>query len=717
MSKKKKKDRVSMSIWTSFALSANNLRTKKRRTFTTSFAGSIGIIGIALILAISNGVNDYIQSIEEETLASYPLEITSTQLDISSLLTSRSSDVSTDDPSENNDEDEISVVEITSTLFSQTSSNDLASLKEYLDSGESGIEEYVTAIEYEYDYDVQIYYQTDDANYQVNPDSNFSVSGSSFLSSMISSYSSSSAFYSLPESESLYIDQYEVVAGKWPENYNEAVLVLTSSGSISDYMAYMLGLRDYGELEEMLEQYASGQEVTSPGVYDNYSYEDVIGTTYKVVCAADYYTYDEEYGLWIEKTGDALEETIDNGEDLVIVGVVKPTEDAISATLTTGVNYTFELIEHMAQLAQESEIVQAQLADPGINVYTGEEFGEESSEFDMSSLISIDEDALNDLFDIGDLSSYLTFDTSSLTDIEIDWSGIDLSQAIDLSSLEIEIDWSGLDVNAILSEITFDEADVEQLVNDLLEGYAYWQIANSEAEDTSFQTYLVTEEAVAIIEEFVSSVEANVSSEAINTIIDAYVADITSQVEQQITEALTVALQETMEEVTTQLTSQIAAAMEKEMANMASQLTKALSDALSFDEEDLMNVFQFNADSDTLTQMLLTMSQSESTDYSSNLSSLGYLDLTSPSEVDIYPIDFDSKDAVVAILDDYNEQMEASGQEEKKILYTDLVATMMGSVTTIINVVTYVLIAFVAVSLIVSCIMISVITQISVMES
>ena len=313
--------KASMSFFTALSLSFNNLKTKKARTLLTAFAGSIGIIGIALILSLSNGVNGYIQDVEHDTLSQYPLEIQSTGFDISSALTG--------DTGGDTESGDIHVLEMVTDLFSTMNSNDLESLKAYLDSGDSGIEPYVSAIEYTYDIMPQIYrLETDGGIRQVNPDSSFAALGlgsSVSSSSMMSSMMGTDVFYEMPENEDLYLSQYEVKAGHWPERYNECVLVLTSGGSISDFMLYTLGLRDAVELDDMVRQFIDGEDIDTPENTGTYHYDDILGITFKLVSSTDYYEYDSEYDVWRDKTDDGayMRDLVENGEDLTITGICR----------------------------------------------------------------------------------------------------------------------------------------------------------------------------------------------------------------------------------------------------------------------------------------------------------------------------------------------------------------------------------------------------------
>ncbi|MCD8383351.1 MAG: ATP-binding cassette domain-containing protein [Clostridiales bacterium] len=936
----------SMSFFTSLALSFNNLGTKRARTLLTAFAGSIGIIGIALILAISTGVNDYIGSIEEETLSEYPVQVTTSAIDLSSMMevgTGLASSIT-----EENDTDTITVTELVSSLGSIMGSNNLPPLKEYLESGESDIWDYVKAIEYIYGVEPQIYSLEDDEYRQVHPDTTITSlmgMGSTIMSStMMASMTSVNVFYQMPENENLYIDQYDVLAGRWPENYNECVLVLSSNGSISDIVMYTLGLADYSILEDLLDQFINGEDAVVTEEYDSFTYDEVLGLTFKLVSAADYYQYDSEYELWVDKTDDDdyMLNLVTNGEDLTIVGIVQPAEDAVSAALSSGINYLPSLVTHVSELAEKSEIVQAQIADPDTNVLTGEPFGEDGdNDFDLETLFDIDTDALQDAFDLDsltdsidlsdsfnldadslDLSDVVDFDDMDLnldlsdmdlsgidmTDIDlsgmeldfdldlsdidlsdIDLSDIDLSELgeIDMSSLmegvsinvspeavaalassilsgyedyaeanslatysdlaedfstyltsdaakntlsellieimeengEVSISSDGLDemLSSIVSDyesyvaeqvdsgdseedgetpsvstadylatgraqsifdswaeshitvsgdITITDEQMDEIASTLANGYANYAAENDlttvESVREGFSDYLVSDEATAlmsaglmsmldlsgleeqltnIVQTYTQTVMAAYTealTEAVMSAMESQMASLETQItvamtaqmaalQEQITAAITEqmaglesqitsALSSTMESVMSEVVDQLADSMETAMNDMMDELADSMEDALQIDEDALADAFEFNLDSDELMEIMTSLSSSGSTSYESALESLGYLDENGLEEIDLYPKDFDSKDEVLAILDNYNELKRAAGDEDDVITYTDTVGTMMSSVTTIMDVISYVLIAFVSISLIVSSIMIGVITYISVLE-
>ena len=403
--------KASMSFLTALSLSFNNLKTKKARTLLTSFAGSIGIIGIALILALSNGVNAYIKSIEEETLSEYPLQIQSTGFDMTSMMVGNmDSGSGSSDKKETKKDGEVKVMQMMTNMFSTMDSNDLKSLKKYLDSGKSGIEDYTSAVEYYYSISPQIFRQNKDGSVrQVNPDKSFEslgIGSGASTSSLMSSMMSTNVFFEMPKTESLYENQYDVKAGRWPQNYNECVLVLTSDGGISDFLLYTLGLRDQLELDEMIQEFINEEDVNTPADIGNYTYEDILDKTFKLVNVSECYEYDSQYKIWKDKSDNKeyIKKLVDQGEDLKIVGIVQASEDANASALTPGIGYPQSLAEHVAKEATKSEIVKDQLENPSKNVFTGEQFGttEEKNGLDANSLFTVDEDALQKAFVLDD---------------------------------------------------------------------------------------------------------------------------------------------------------------------------------------------------------------------------------------------------------------------------------------------------------------------------
>lgn len=773
----------SMSFLTALALSFNNLKTKKARTLLTSFAGSIGIIGIALILALSTGVNAYIQSIEEETLSEYPLQIQSAGFDLTSMMM-------TDDSQEKSEKDkgDVSVIQMVTDMFSSMDSNDLKSLKSYLDSGESDINKYTNAIEYSYNVTPQIYLQEEDGVRQVHPDNSFAamgISSSNSSNSMMSSMMSTDMFYEMPEDTDLYEGQYDVKAGRWPENYNECVVVLTPGGSISDFLLYTLGLRDEEELERMVQQFVNEETIEVPDKIRDYSYDEILGVRFKLVNSSDYYTYDEQYQVWRDKRDDTayMENLAENGEDMEIVGIVKPSEDANGTLLTTGIGYLPSLTKHVVEKAAGSEIVQKQLENPQVNVFTNEPFGAESdeNEFDTGSLFTVDEEALQKAFQFDDSALSGSFDFSSAFGQAA--GTMDLSGMVDLSGISIQLpETPDLNMSELMQgvDISVSQEGMESLISDLMNGYQNYQQSNPGAGykelTDDFTEFLNTDVAKAIIKENVDEIvveggevltseqlqklasdliqgyreyaaeagktdpdditahfQEYLSSSEAQGILSSGLAGMvdTTGVEEQISGALKGYLTQSLSAYTgtmaQALETQISSAMQQMMQQLASgmqgamtqamrQIGNSLQNAMNIDADAFADAFQMNMDAEDLTELMMSMSQTETASYENNLRDLGYADFSEPSGIDIYPKDFEAKEQVVNILDNYNAQMEEEGKDEQVITYTDMVGALMSSVTTIIDTISYVLIAFVSISLIVSSIMIGVITYISVLE-
>ena len=907
----------SMSFFTALSLSFQNLKTKKARTLLTSFAGSIGIIGIALILSISNGVDKYITNMEEETLSEYPLQIQSTGVDLTSMMMGPATAQS------GKKDGEVGVAQMVTNMFSKMNSNDLESLKVYLDSNESSISQYANSVEYTYSVSPQIFLENGKNIRQVNPDKSFSAMGlgSGSSNSIMSSTMSTDVFHEMPEDADLYKDQYDVKAGRWPENYKECVLVLTSQGDISDFLQYTLGLRDGKELDDMVQKFMAEEAVETPENEGPYTYDEILGKKFKLVNSTDYYEYDEEYKVWKDKSDNSsyMKKLVKNGEDLTIVGIVQPVEGATASMLTAGICYTPELTKHVIEKAASSEIVKQQLADEKINVFTGEEFGKEDNEnskFDMESLFSINADALQEAFQV-DLSGF-NMDLSSLSglssglnvempdmpdmsalagNINLDESSMpDLSKLIKLDDLDLDlshmIDPEEIlknlpadqvpDMSQALKSVKFDftEEKVTALLKEVLTGYQESIKDKPEADMDKMQAalkqYLTSKEmnerlckdlqelvknnvnvdmssekliavAVGLMNQYQEYAKANgitqtdvasilaflsqgeiqqqIKEEAENLVKNSVTVNITtkqirdllmqdvvaaypeyarnnslpdpanlgtyfleymqtedgqnrlmnglmtlvdtSEVQTQFSQAMETYMKvmmtsftdaiakgieskftEIMEQVEKQLTKGIQTAMEQMMGNISSgmqeamqsvmtsvssSLTSAMSqamsglgglgsgmgnmeDALSINPEAFAKAIQMNMNEDDLSELMMSLLSSENSSYDGNLKKLGYADLNVPGGINIYPKDFESKSEIVGILDQYNADMEAAGEDEKVITYTDLVGTLMSSVTNIVNIISYVLVAFVAISLVVSSIMIGVITYISVLE-
>ena len=755
--------RSSMSPLTALALSFNNLLTKKTRTLLTAFAGSIGIIGIALILSLSAGVSNYIQEMERSTLSEYPLQISTTGVDLAALLdpgsytsaVANNTNVGATSAS-STPEGMITVRELLSQLTEDNSSvNDLASLKKYLDSDECTISEDAASIEYSYGIAPLIYRQNKDGTVrQIFPDSSLSVlNNTTSAAGIVSSMTNQSVFTEMAEEPSLYEDQYDVKAGRWPESYNEAVLVLNSDGSISDYALYILGIEDDSVMMRFLQEYAKNKNTQAPTGYGTYPYDTFVGLKYKIVTSSDYYVYDEERQIWRNRSDDEayVEQLVENSPDLTIVGVVQPRADASSTILPIGVAYTHALTYYAIDHAAESEVVKQQLADPEVNVLTGERFDADQREtdLDISSLFSVDTDMLKDAFQFDasklqfDLSGAFdlqdgSFDFSSILDpsaFQLDLSDLDLSD-IDMSDVELP-DMDALDLSQLFADmdLSVSEDALQSLMKKIMNGYKRYIIGNGilNLDKIGFSSYMESDQFKQLLsesmgdlldttglqEQFTASLQQNLQG-----IMTSYLQSYSEQLSQKLGEALqtklTAAIQTqmstVMQQLMTQLTTQFSQQIQSAIQNNIAQLSSQVEDALKIDPTVFQSAVQVNMSTDDLVDLVKMNLQSSTTSYSSVLGALGYSDYAKPGSIWIYPKSFEAKNRIVDSLNAYNAAMRAQGEEDKVIVFSDTVGTLMSAVTKIVDMVSNVLVAFVAISLAVSSIMIGVITYISVLE-
>ena len=753
----------SMSPLTALALSFNNLLTKKTRTLLTAFAGSIGIIGIALILSLSAGVSNYIQEMERSTLSEYPLQISTTGVDLAALLdpgsyTSAVADntnVGTTSAS-STPEGMVTVRELLSQLTEDNSSvNDLASLKKYLDSSECTISEDAASIEYTYGTVPLIYRQNKDGTVrQIFPDSSLSaLNNTTSAAGIVSSMTNQSVFTEMAEEPSLYEDQYDVKAGRWPESYNEAVLVLNSDGSISDYALYILGIEDDSVMMRFLQEYAKNKNTQAPTGYGTYPYDTFVGLKYKIVTSSDYYVYDEERQIWRNRSDDEayVEQLVENSPDLTIVGVVQPRADASSTILPIGVAYTHALTYYAIDHAAKSEVVKQQLADPEVNVLTGERFDADQREtdLDISSLFSVDTDMLKDAFQFDasklqfDLSGAFdlqdgSFDFSSILDpsaFQLDLSDLDLSD-IDMSDVKLP-DMDSLDLSQLFADmdLSVSEDALQSLMKKIMDGYKRYIISNGilNLDKIGFSSYMESDQFKQLLsesmgdlldttglqEQFTASLQQNLQG-----IMTSYLQSYSEQLSQKLGEALqtklTAAIQTqmstVMQQLMTQLITQFSQQIQSAIQNNIAQLSSQVEDALKIDPTVFQSAVQVNMSTDDLVDLVKMNLQSSTTSYGSVLGALGYSDYAKPGSIWIYPKSFEAKNRIVDSLNAYNAAMRAQGEEDKVIVFSDTVGTLMSAVTRIVDMVSNVLVAFVAISLAVSSIMIGVITYISVLE-
>ena len=753
----------SMSPLTALALSFNNLLTKKTRTLLTAFAGSIGIIGIALILSLSAGVSNYIQEMERSTLSEYPLQISTTGVDLAALLdpgsytnaVANNTNVGATSAS-STPEGMVTVRELLSQLTEDNSSvNDLASLKKYLDSDECTISEDAASIEYSYGTAPLIYRQNKDGTVrQIFPDSSLSaLNNTTSAAGIVSSMTNQSVFTEMAEEPSLYEDQYDVKAGRWPESYNEAVLVLNSDGSISDYALYILGIEDDSVMMRFLQEYAKNKNTKAPTGYGTYPYDTFVGLKYKIVTSSDYYVYDEERQIWRNRSDDEayVEQLVENSPDLTIVGVVQPRADASSTILPIGVAYTHALTYYAIDHAAKSEVVKQQLADPEVNVLTGERFDADQREtdLDISSLFSVDTDMLKDAFQFDasklqfDLSGAFdlqdgSFDFSSILDpsaFQLDLSDLDLSD-IDMSDVELP-DMDALDLSQLFADmdLSVSEDALQSLMKKIMNGYKRYIIGNGilNLDKIGFSSYMESDQFKQLLsesmgdlldttglqEQFTASLQQNLQG-----IMTSYLQSYSEQLSQKLGEALqtklTAAIQTqmstVMQQLMTQLTTQFSQQIQSAIQNNIAQLSSQVEDALKIDPTVFQSAVQVNMSTDDLVDLVKMNLQSSTTSYSSVLGALGYSDYAKPGSIWIYPKSFEAKNRIVDSLNAYNAAMRAQGEEDKVIVFSDTVGTLMSAVTKIVDMVSNVLVAFVAISLAVSSIMIGVITYISVLE-
>ena len=725
--------RTSMSFLTALGLSFNNLMTKKGRTIMTAFAGSIGIIGIAAILALANGVNDYIARVEEDTLSSYPLSITKQSMDLSGMLSedaAASGDAGSDADA---DADQIPEFMMLTDMFATVGSNDLSGLKAYLESNPDDLDSYVNAIQYDYGLTPLVYKaDTSEGPVQLNPNalSTTMTGGASGTATAGMTGGGMSVFNEMIDDQELLDSQYDVVVGRWATAADECVLVLTQSGRISDYTLYGIGVLDPAELTEMVSSAMSGTagetEIAEKDV--DFTYDDALSLDFRVLSPADLYRRNAETGGWTNMADDEefVAQAVESGLDLHVVGVVRPNESSDAKALSAGIAYTPALTEALMQRSADSAIVQQQLADPETDVFTGKSFDtlqEEARQgVDLADLFSVDEQAL---------SSAFSFDASALAGA-FDPSGLDLSGlSVDLSSVSDQIDVESLvagapvpDFSAILdgelSDPTLTPDQVEQvmeLANSLVGGFMQQSDLDPEDPDlvqklaASFALYLQTEEAQATLAQ-IEEIAGPAVRERVQEILTDYVSNdlapylqsFVQQMSDQIAAAVSAQLQGSMTQLLSQYADQVAGGLAQ------------LQSAFSVDGQALAGAIHFNMDAEDLASLMESYANASQLTYDNNLQTLGYATPDDPAAIEIYPRDFEAKERVIDVIDAYNEEQRAAGNEEGVITYTDYMGVIMGSVTDIVNMISLVLIAFVSISLVVSSIMIGIITYISVLE-
>ena len=739
--------RSSMSFLTALALSANNLMTKKGRTFMTAFAGSIGIIGIAAILALSNGVNDYIARVEQDTLSSYPLSIAKQSYDLSGMLgEARTGDDSGDvtDASQVNATQPIPEATVLRDMFASVKSNDMTSFKAWLDAGGDGISDDVSAIQYDYGISPIVYTNAADgtAPVKLSPNSMTQAYGGGASSGAMAGtmMGTGSAFSEMIDDQDLLDSQYDVVAGRWASAPDEAVLVLSQTGKISDYTLYSIGVLDIDEMNDLVSSALSADgNVETPDTAVDFTYDDALNTSFKILSPSDAYKKNDETGGWTDMSNDAdfMAGQVAGGLDLKIVGVVKPNGSSSANALSSGVNYTHGLTEELMARAASSQVVQQQLANPDVDVFTGRTFDELQDEskkgMDLSGMFSVDQAALQRAF---------SFDASALNLQGFDLSGLDVGNVqIDLSGVADGIDVEKIMAGAPAPDLSgaidgsLDPDQLEQLsqlANQLLNGFLNSQqfrdvlneyLANPSAGldaqklADAFTAYVAADEGAQQIVAQLRAAVGTVIADRLQKVLADYVQNSLAPYLQGVVEQLVAQVsQGIMASVSAQLQQGLANSMGQLMGGLSSQIASGMQNAFHVDASAFASAIQFNMDADDLTSLMTNYANASRLTYDNNLATLGYADEEDPQSVKIYPVDFEAKERVLSHIDAYNDAAKAAGDDDRAISYTDYMGVMMGSVTDIVNMISLVLIAFVSISLVVSSIMIGIITYISVLE-
>ena len=760
--KHKNMGKASMSRFTALSLSFNNLRTKLTRTLLTSFAGSIGIIGIALIMSLSTGFQKYIDKIQSDTLSNYPLTLMSETADMGAAMAAFGNSVQA---TSELPEGIVGEQQMISSMFSQIGKNDLGSFKAHLEENYDQVADAITTVHYGYGISPRIYVDDTRKITQVNPSTLF---GTLTGSSAMSDYMDTNVFHEMINNRELLESQYQLARGRWPEQYNELVFVLTDPSSIPDYMAYALGLKPMEDLQQMIQLAMQGQTPemdTEPG---QWTYEDLMKLKFKLVDTSDLYRYNEEYGVWEDMSTNAahMEKLIEEGESLTIVGIVIPKEGVTPTLLMTGIAYTPDLTYHVIENAKDSQIVQNQLANPAVDVFTGKEFGapEEENQLSFENMISVDEDAIASAFGMNIntdqlmyvISNYLS---NALKDVQVDTTGAQAdfqdtlrimgmemlegyiaSHADESGSATITLgDASGIvgsylsgpgaaHIAALAAKYPVPEEEFTRIYRPLLEGLVNSCVVSgltlssaspvdetTEATDATTAPTEVptetqpeaTEPPVTIppieIPEINTTLSVQISAGMVPSMVDSYLTN-------PVVSGTAAAMGSRM------MSGELRNALSQKLAGVGNVLAAYLGNSFHVDEEQLAAAFQFNMTEEDLRRLMEAMStQNQQTSAEWNLRDLGYADYDVPESISIYMGDFEKKEQFIAFLDAYNAKMELE-DENKVISYTDLTGIVMSSVRTIIDSVSYALIAFVAVSLVVSSIMIGIITYISVME-
>ena len=714
--------KASMSIMTALSLSFNNLLTKKGRTILTAFAGSIGIIGIALILSLSTGFQNYIDQIQEDTLTSYPLTLTAETADTTSMLLSM--------VSESGGAKEDGVVKeqkFISSMMTSIGKNDLSLFKKHLERNVKTVDELVSIVQYQYSVNPLIYtINNKDKLTQLNPSTVLASVGMGSTASSMSPMSTAIFNEMLDDRETLEA-QYDILSGRWPEEYNEVVLVLSEPNAMPDMLVYGLGLRDENELIDMMSKMMAGEKVEDTSEAMSFTYEELMNLPLKLIDATDTYKYNADYNIYEDMTGDEafMQKVYEESVDIKIVGIVCANENTSSAVLSPGIAYTKELTHHVIENASKSEIVQKQKTKREVDVFSGKRFDDKSQEtgLDFQDMISVDTDMLSSAFGMEvtqedlasltegymtEISSSITTDTKAAeeafsntlvtfaTDMLNGYIDANLIPMLNVASMkmsdveEVVLNYMNLEttqqtLTMLESDYIVPKATFESMYIELLKGFlqGYIQVANLEEEANEKSAFFTKDSVPTVVAAFVAQ---------------DMVSSMVAQMGAGMTEAV---MQKTIL---------------SKVGELSATLMGTMAESFKIDQDKIAGAFKFDMSEEELTRIMTTLSASKvEKTADTNLTALGYQDIESPSSISFYFVDFEAKEKFIDFLEDYNTKMEKE-DEEKVINYTDITGILMSSVKTIVDSVSYVLIAFVSISLIVSSIMIGIITYISVLE-
>lgn len=680
----RKRRKTKMSFMTALTLSLNNLLTKKGRTILVSMAGSIGIIGIALILAVSTGFQNYVDKIEEDTLLSYPLALMKESADLTGILLSL-----TGSNTSGNDSAKLRENQVLTSTLGTVSNNDLISFRDYLNAHYDTVKDDIRLMEYEYNVDPLIY--TVDATGAVakmNPSTLFtSLVGEA---SLLRNYSSMTSIFRQYEAENLKNDT-ELLAGRYPEKYNEMLVVLSNKGEVSELLTYSLGFHDTDELNKIVSKIMSGERAEIHNEPLELSYDDLMGVDLRLVAATDTFKFNSKYDVYEDMTSDKsyMRELYQNAEKLKITGVAVINAEMFSGG--SGVAYLPSLITHIVDKAADTEIVKKQLDNPELDIFSNTRFDEEGNEvdFEFSDLVSIDEAKLAQAFGVKLDQNAVTAETTKylneiLGDVTADISPVE--QELSDKLTELKTGFMSF-IAGKMAEPDFDMSRMEEYIDEYMSGQDFTALetkyAMPESENFSFRVI------------FTGLLKAALAG----------------------TPETDLAVEQTIKTLSVSLTE---LTIKKEIATgvmgLTSYLTGSFTNAFKVDKDAIIGAFRLNFSEDELSRVVTAMFTKKRSTLATNLSALGYQNLDDPTEIAFYFTSFDGKTHFVEFLDNYNELMRSYGQNDKVIDYNDATGALMSSVKTIVDAVSYVLIAFVSISLVVSSIMIGVITYISVYE-